>query len=248
MAIRIGISGWRYAPWRGGFYPALALFAVAGCQSPALLRTARTLPAGGNDLSLSFNLSHVSAHVVDDANTLARAVPTSFNYPNPVPDILYSHGMSDDVELGARVSLGSGLFELDAKVRYLETAQNRLHAALAPALGYRVLGIVNGPVVTLPALITYDVSPWWSLSGGVLASYASYDVARGLSSDEANLSGNTWYLGGGAGVELRGGRFHVMPAVELQHSVSRSGTAARAPRIDVLFLSLTIGVGPDVRH
>ena len=221
-----------------------SLLLGAGCQSPALLRTARTLPPGASDWSLSFNWTRVSTNVAGVPDTLEQAVASSFNYPNPVPELLYSRGIRRGLELGGRISLGSGLFELNGKLRYLEAAQGRLHAALAPALGYRVLGIVNGPVLTLPALVTWELSPSLAISGGALASYAAYRVPASLS-EEADLSGNTLYVGGGAGVELRAGHFHIMPALELQRSVSRTGTAARAPDIDLLFLSLTIGIGPD---
>ena len=221
-----------------------SLLASVGCQSPALTRTARTLPPGASDWSASFNLTHISTNVAGVPDTLERAVASRFNYPNPIPDLLYSHGISSGSELGGRLSLGSGLLELNSKFRYLEAAQGRLQAAVAPAIGYRALGIVNGPVGTLPALFTYDVSPSWAVSVGALASYAVYRVATGLGRDEADLSGNTLYVGGGVGVELHSDRLHVMPALELQRSVSRAGVAARAPDIGMLFLSLTFGIGP----
>jgi hypothetical protein len=107
-----------------------------------------------------------------------------------------------------------------------------------------VLGIVNGPVVTLPALFTYDLRPNLSLTGGALTSFASYRLASGLAADDADLAGNTWYVGGGAGVQLRAGRLHVLPAIEVQRSVSRTGRAADLPEINLLFLSLTVGIGP----
>ena len=140
----------------------VALLALAACQSPALLRTARTLPAGGNDLSLSFNLSHVSAKVAGVPDDIESGVPSSFNYPNLIADILYSHGVSNDFELGRARSLGSGLFELNTKLRYLETPQGRVHAALAPVIGYRVLGIVleylAPPETIAPSRVALDGS------------------------------------------------------------------------------------------
>jgi hypothetical protein len=225
----------------------LLLLAAVACQSPAILRTARTLPEGTSDFSLSLNLTHLSARTQaaeTTAGAVERAAVDHFNYPNPIPEVLYSHGVSDGVELGGRVGLGSGLFELNSKFRFLHTAQGRLHAALAPALGYRVLGLVNGPVVTLPLLITYELSPRVALSGGALGSFASYSVASGLGGDQADLGGDTLYVGGAAGLELRAGRFHLFPAVELQRSVSRTGTAAAVPEIDMLFFSFTVGIGP----
>src|SRR5690349_377911 len=88
-----------------------ALFAAHcfACQSPAIVRTARTLPAGANDVSLSLNLTHVSARAAG-APAVARAATSQFNYPELVPELMVSHGITDDVELGGRVGLGAGLF------------------------------------------------------------------------------------------------------------------------------------------
>src|SRR5215831_9324237 len=108
------------------------------CQSPAILRTARTLPAGANDFSLSFNLAHISARPAG-VPAVARVAVGQFNYPDLVPELLYSHGITNDVELGGRVGLGSGSFELNSKLRFLRVAADRFHAALAPALGYHFL-------------------------------------------------------------------------------------------------------------
>jgi hypothetical protein len=119
-----------------------------------------------------------------------------------------------------------------------------LHIALAPAFGYRTLGIVNGPVATLPLIVTYDLDASVSVSGGPLLSAASYDVPDDLDGgDDADLRGDTLYAGGAIGVELRAGMFHVMPSLEFQRSVSRSGDVADLPAIDMLFLNLTAGVG-----
>jgi hypothetical protein len=221
-----------------------ALLCAAGCQNPALSRSARSLPAGTSDWSLAFNLTHVSANVRGVPSTVERVASQAFNYPNPIPEISYRHGINDRFELGARISPGSGLLELQTKFQYLELDDHRFFAALGPSFGYRALGIVNGPVLTLPALFSYELGPAWGLSGGVLASYAAYTIPRGLGLDEADLSGNTLYLGAGLGVELRAGRFHVMPALEVQRSVARTGVPAQTPDIGLLFLSVTFGIGP----
>lgn len=220
------------------------LLCVAGCQSPGLGRSARSLPAGASEWALSFNFTHVSANAPGVPSAVERVAAAAFNYPNPIPEISYRHGLNARFELGGRISPGSGLLELQTKFQYLELDQDRFCAALGPAFGYRTLGIVNGPVLTVPALFSYELSPTWELSGGVLASYAAYRVPRDLQFDQADLSGNTLYVGAGAGLELRAGRFHVMPALEVQRSVSRTGVPAQAPEIGLLFLSLTIGIGP----
>lgn len=222
----------------------MAVVALFGCQSPALVRTARTLPEGGSDLSFSLNVTRVAfPDVVVDEGT--RIPLEDFTLPNPIPDILFDHGVSDDVELGARLSLGSGLVEVHSKLRFIEAARGTLHVALAPAAGYRVLALVNGPVLTLPLVITYDVGPDLSLSGGALLSYASYSVPDTFRfNDDLDLSGQTLYAGGGVGVELRPAwGLHLMPAIEVQRSVSRRGDAADLPAIDMVIFGVTFGWG-----
>lgn len=232
----------RRRAWGALAWGALAAL-LSSCQSPALVRTARTLPAGEGDLALSFNLTRVSLRAKE-----LEGVPVplqDFNLPNPIPDVLYNRGLSDDIELGGRLSLGSGLLELNAKLRYLRTARGALHLAVAPALGYRVLGLVNGPVLTLPWLVTYDLSPTLSLSGGPLLSYASYSVPDSLDFGDLDLGGNTLYAGGGLGIQFRPALgLHVMPALEVQRSVWRGGRAEDLPVIDALFLGVTFGWGP----
>lgn len=222
---------------------ATGLLCITACQNPALSRSARSLPAGTSDWSLAFNLTHISTNVPGVPSSVERIASHAFDYPNPIPEITYRHGINDRFELGGRISPGSGLLELQTKFQYLNLG-DRFFAALGPSFGYRALGIVNGPVLTLPALFTYELSPHWGLTGGVLASYAAYTIPRGLGLDEADLSGNTLYLGAGLGVELRAGRFHIMPALEVQRSVSRTGVPPQTPDIGLLFLSLTLGIGP----
>jgi hypothetical protein len=227
-----------------------------GCQSPALVRTARTLPAGGSDLSFSLNVTRVA--FPDLAVEGTRVPLRDFTLPNPIPDVLFDHGLLDDVEIGARLSLGSGLVEARGKLRFVEAARGTFHLALAPAFGYRVLALVNGPVLTLPLLATFDLSPEASLSGGALLSHASYSVPDSFRPGDLDLSGDTLYVGAGVGLELRPlWGLHVMPTVEVQRSVSRRGDVAALPAVDMLFLGVTFGwswrgqaagepIGPDV--
>jgi hypothetical protein len=217
-------------------------YGLLACQSPALVRTARTLPEGGSDISLSFNLTRVSLR--DDVVGGAPIPLQDFNLPNPVPDVLYDYGLTDDLEVGARLSLGSGLIEARTKLRFIEAAKGTLHLALAPAAGYRVLALVNGPVLTLPLIVTHDLSPAMSLSGGPVISYTSYTVPESFDTGDLDLAGDTLYAGGGLGIEFRPAfGLHVMPAVEVQRSVSRRGDVENLPVIDMLFFSVTFGWG-----
>jgi hypothetical protein len=219
---------------------ALAAALLTGCQSPAILSTARTLPRGAADVSVSLNLTRVSIRPSEVEGT--RVPSAAFTYPSVLPELIISYGVLDDFELRGRLALASGLIEGGVKYRFIHA--DTFHVALAPAFGYRTLGIVNGPVATLPLIFTYDLDRSVSLSGGPLISAASYDVPDDLDGgDDADLGGDTLYAGGALGVELRAGRFHVMPSVELQRSVSRSGDVADLPAINLIFISLTAGLG-----
>jgi hypothetical protein len=222
-----------------------ALWATA-CQAPAIVRTARTLPEGAVDVSVSLYHTRLSFHA--PTRDGAEVPLGSFELPNPVPDVIYAYGATDDFELGGRLSLGSGLLEVNVKYRYFESDAGTLHLALAPALGYRALGLVNGPVLTLPALATWDMSPQLALSGGPLVSYASYAVPASLEPDDADLSGDTLYAGAALGIQWRPGLgFHVMPSLELWRSLMRGGQLADTPAIHVTFLCLTLGWSSSTR-
>lgn len=217
------------------------------CQTPAILRTARTLPEGAFDISASVNITNVSTDQVSvDGVVVTR--DSDFTYPNLTPELLLNYGVSNDFEVGGKLSLGSGLFEANAKYRFVHAADGALHVAAAPSVAYRALFLVNGPVFTLPLLLTYDVSPGVSFSGGPLVSYAAYDVADTLEDDEADIGGNTLYAGGAVGVEFRTRRgFHIMPSLELQRSLSRSGEIEDLPSINLLFFSVTAGFAGGAR-
>jgi len=220
---------------------ALCVLTEAACQSPALVHTARTLPQGASDLSFSLNVTRAS---IGETNATGVAVPVrDFNLPNPVPEVMFDYGLSDDAQLGLRLSLGSGLVEAHAVLRFVEAMRSTLHVALAPAAGYRALGLVNGPVFTLPLLVTYDLTPSMSLNVGPLVSFAAYSVPRSLRfGDTLDISGDTLYAGGGLGLELRPALgIHLMPAIEVQRSVLRRGDLANLPVIDMLFLGVTLG-------
>jgi hypothetical protein len=219
-----------------------SMFALGSvcCQSPAIVRTARTLPAGGGDISFSVNITRISTN---DLEVDGMRVPgASYTYPSTAPELLVAYGLVEDLELDARLAFATGLLEAGVKYRFLHL--DGFHAAAAPSAGYRALGIVNGPIVTLPLLLTYDFNESIALSGGPLLAYASYDVLDAFEgADNPDIGGDTIYAGGALGLELRAGKFHILPSVELQRSVSRTGAAAELPPLDLLFLSVTAGFG-----
>jgi hypothetical protein len=158
--------------------------------------------------------------------------------------VLYDYGVTDDVQIGGRLSPGSGLLEAHATLRFVEAARGTVHMAVAPAIGYRALGLVNGPVLTLPLVMTLDLNHGMSITGGPLVSYASYSVPGTIDFGDLDISGQTVYAGGGIGLELRPAfGIHLMPAVEVQRSVARRGDIENLPVVDMLFFGVTLGWG-----
>jgi hypothetical protein len=75
-------------------------------------------------------------------------------------------------------------------------------------------------------------------------SYAAYSVPDRFDTGDLDLGGDTLYAGGGLGIEFRPAfGIHVMPAVEVQRSVSRRGNIDDLPVIDMLFFGVTFGWG-----
>ena len=237
-------------------FPRLGLLALllgsAACQTPAIVRTARTLPEGEGDVSLAVNVTRISVDETEAEQAAGVDVDTSFTYPNLVPDLLYNYGITDDFEFGGRLSLASGMLEANVKYRYLQSDDGKLHMAVAPAVGYRALFLVSGVSLTLPLLFTYDLTPAISVSGGPLASYNFYTVDDDFATeneDDVNLDGDLLFLGGGIGIEFRTRNgFHFMPGIEFQRSVSRSIDGVDDPAaLNFLFFGVTLGWGPRPR-
>lgn len=211
-----------------------------GCLTSGMYRTAHVLPEGEGDFSL--NVSVVRA-TVDEPGGPGSATVT---YPNLVPEISYHYGVARDAEVGGRIALGAGMFELDAKYRFFRGEAT--HLAVQPAAGYRSLGWIEGFHGTLPVILTQDLKPGISLNVSAFGTYTSYSVTDDFESDDLDLAGDMLAVGGALGFqfETRSG-FHFMPAVEVQRSVHRSGDVQDLPDVTALILGVTFGWGADER-
>jgi hypothetical protein len=224
---------------------ALALVSAAallgtGCLTSGMYRTAHVLPEGEGDFSL--NVSVVRATVDEPAGPAT----TTVTYPNLVPELSYHYGVARDAEVGGRIALGAGLFEVDAKYRFFRG--QALHLAVQPAVGYRSLGWIEGFHGTLPLILTHDLTPGISLNASAFGTYTSYSATDDFSTDDLNLAGDMLAVGGAIGFqfETRSG-FHFMPAVEMQRSVYRSGDVQDLPDVTAVILGVTFGWGADER-
>lgn len=221
---------------------ALAAFSmIPGCLASGVYRTARTLDPGEGDLGLTFSATRFSGNdqtVTDSTGKQTTVSGPNFVLPNVIPEVSYHIGVADDLELGGRVALGSLLLEMDAKYRFLRT--DLVHLALAPALGYRALGFIEGPSLTLPLIATFDVNEHFSVNA---APYVSYTNLTSTDSELKDVSGKFLSAGGSIGVEVRGKTAHIMPSIDFSQTVmdlaDASGTTATSQRF-VIF-SLTFG-------
>jgi hypothetical protein len=227
---------------------ALALLSAAallgtGCLTSGMYRTAHVLPEGEGDLS--FNVNVVRATV--DEPAASGAGSATFTYPNLVPEISYHYGAGPDVEVGGRVALGVGMFEVDAKYRFFRG--DGIHLAIQPAAGYRSMLWIEGFHGTLPLILTRDLSPGTSLNLCAFGTYTHFTATEDFGEDDLDFRGDTMNVGGALGFEFRTpSGFHFMPALEVQRSVYRSGDVVDAPDITALILGVTMGWGANERE
>ncbi len=218
----------------------LACLGLPGCLASGVYRTARTLEKGEGDMNLTFSAFQIGgAETTTTVNgTKTTTKEPSITIPNVIPEFAYHIGVTDDLEVGGRAALGSVLLEIDAKYRFLRSGD--LHMALAPALGFRALGPIEGISATLPVIATYDLNDTLALN---LAPYVGYSSLNSTDKDLSGISGNFLSVGGSAGVQLRGRTFHFMPSVDISQTLVTLSDkqSSESSRQRFVIFSLTMG-------
>jgi uncharacterized protein YecE (DUF72 family) len=102
--IRIGISGWRYSPWRGVFYP------------PGLPQRAELAYAAGVFRSIEINGSFYSLQTPDSYARWAAETPDDFVFAVKGPRYVTHMRRLREVETPLANFFASGLFNLGAKL------------------------------------------------------------------------------------------------------------------------------------
>jgi hypothetical protein len=178
-----------------------ALSGLSGCLMAGNYHSARTLEKGTSSFGMNFSMT--TYQVGDDRVTL----------PNLIPEVTYHIGVSDDVELGGRVALGSLGGEFDAKIRFVKG--EKLHMAIAPAIAYQAAIFIEAFTFRLPAILTFDMAENASLNFAVFGVGTKYGtINESEDADWANFRGTQLGLGASLGIELRGEVFLFRPAVE----------------------------------
>ena len=202
----------------GAFFFALAL---SGCPSAGIYRTAKTLEPGEYDIGTSFNFTRVMQgeyKIKNEETGINETIKaTSLNFPNIIPEFHAHGGIVKNLELGGRVAAGSGLIELDVKYRFLNVANKKFHMAVQPAVGYFALVALEGPSVTLPIILSYDVAKWFSVTAFGYGRYL-YITATDKALDILTM--NALNLGGGVGLQFIFKDFYIMPSVDVAGTVA----------------------------
>ena len=171
--------------------------------------SARPLGKGVGQFGLTFSTTRYE-HVTTDSDT-GQTSREAIVLPNFIPEITYHLGVSDDVDVGGRVALGSLGVEADVKYRFLRN--DKLHLAVAPALGYLAFVVVQGVSVRLPGILTYELADNLDFNLAGFVSTTKFSTAT--DDDDFNLfSGTLLSTGAAVGFDLHGETFTIRPSVE----------------------------------
>ncbi|MGM0596953.1 MAG: hypothetical protein ACQES9_07950 [Myxococcota bacterium] len=195
---------------------AISLFALTGCPSAGVYRTAHTLKKGQSDFGLNFNAFQIKSTNEYDTQ--------SVTIPNIIPELHYHIGVGNRMELGGRVALGSMMAEFDFKFKFFESMDRTTHLAVNPAMGYRSFVFIEGPHLTLPIIASFDLTRSLSITGFAYANYYNFQTPDGESIDSQedyeNADSESAFIingvttGAGVGVKYTGETFYIMPSVD----------------------------------
>ncbi|MEC5397321.1 DUF72 domain-containing protein [Uliginosibacterium sp. H1] len=103
-AVRVGISGWKYEPWRNGFYP------DALTQKDELAYASRALP------TIEINSTFYGAKKPENFATWYAQTPEDFVFSVKAPQRVTHQSRLQDIEAPIARFLASGIFELKEKL------------------------------------------------------------------------------------------------------------------------------------
>jgi hypothetical protein len=191
------------------------LLGGGGCLMAGNYHSARTLGKGESQVGLTFSTTRYQ-NTTTDSNGATRT--NAIVIPNLIPELTYHLGMTDDVEVGGRASLGALGLEGDVKYRFFKS--DRLHLAIAPALSYQAFIVLEGIGFRLPAILTYQLADNIDFTAALFGSTTRYSTASSDSnSDFSRFRGTLVSTGGAIGFDLHGETFTIRPAVELTRYV-----------------------------
>lgn len=191
---------------------------ASGCLMAGNYHSAKTLDKGVSNVGMTFSATRyeVEDYDPDTGETEDAAIVL----PNIIPEVTYHIGMAEDVEVGGRVGLGSLAIEGDVKYRFFKN--DKLHLAVAPALSYQSLLVIQGIGVRLPAIMTYELADnmdFTAAAYGAMTRYSEVDEDD-ADSDFGTFGGSLVSTGAAIGFDLHGETFSIRPAVEFTRYVA----------------------------
>ena len=196
--------------------------------------TAKTLEKGTSQFGLTFSATtYTFKDTTTDASGATVKTDVSVAIPNILPEITYHVGVSDNVEAGGRIAIGSLGGEFDVKWRLLH--QDKLHLAIAPAIAYQAFILVEGGALKLPAILTYELADNFDLTVAAFATETHFKTVSDSASFDA-FNGTLTSTGAALGFDLHGETMSIRPAVELSRYVFATGNKDFEPFNTVSFM------------
>jgi len=187
-----------------------------GCLMAGNYHSAKTLGKGESDFGLTFSATRYNK-TVDDG--MGGTVTESVVWPTVIPEITYHVGMTDDLEVGGRVALGSLGLEADVKYRFLQN--DKLHLAIAPAVSYQAFIVLQGVGFRLPGILTYELADNADFTAALFGSVTNFSTPGDTGIDEFDtFNGTLLSTGGAVGFDLHGETFSFRPSVEFARYVA----------------------------
>jgi hypothetical protein len=191
------------------------LVSGGGCLMAGNYHSAKTLAKGESQVGLTFSATRYDSQTTDSSGATKTE---SIVLPNIIPEITYHIGMTDDVEVGGRASLGSLGLEGDVKYRFFKS--DNLHLAIAPAISYQAFLILQGVGARLPGILTYQLADNIDFTAAVFGSVTKYSTPSNDDDDFSTFRGTLLSTGGAVGFDLHGETFTIRPSVEFTRYVA----------------------------
>jgi hypothetical protein len=199
---------------------------ATGCPMSGGYHSARTLGRGESASGLTFSMTRWSVENDDPATPETETY--EFALPNLIPEVTYHIGVTDDVEVGGRVALGSFGMEIDAKWRFFKN--DKLHLAVAPAIGYQAFIFLQGGILRLPAIMTYDLNDQFGVNlAAFIGSTHFSEVDEDSFDDQDVLSGDLLQSGVAVSFDVRGETLLFRPGIEFSRYVADFGDGEFEP-------------------
>jgi hypothetical protein len=188
----------------------------SGCLMSGNYHSAKTLGKGESQVGITFSATRYD---VTSSDGNGGTETDSIVLPNIIPEITYHIGMSENVEVGGRASLGALGLEGDVKYRFFKS--DKLHLAIAPAISYQAFVVLQGVGFRLPGILTYQLADNFDFTAALFGSTTRYSVpGDSTGSDFDTFRGTLVSTGGAIGFDLHGETFSLRPAVEFTRYVA----------------------------